>query len=74
MNKRIATNDKVKIIDSTSPYFGKTGIVIAPIAIPTEIIKGNSIPRGSYTSLFFKVKLEDTETPVDFTLSQFEKI
>lgn len=76
MNKpnRLETGDRVKIIDRKSPYFGKTGVVRTLITIPTEIIKADSIPRGQYTMLLFKVKLEDTETPVDFTSSQLEKI
>jgi len=64
MNKRIHTNDKVKIIDSTSPYFGKTGTLIEPRRVPVRM-------RLEYHWL---VKLDGTEATELFAFKQLEKI
>ncbi len=76
MNKRIrlATGDKVEIIDRNSPYFGKTGKLIEPRLVPTIMINSNSKPISSKEEYHCKVKLEDTETTVEFTPTQLRKI
>lgn len=75
MDKRIrlATGNKVEIIDRNSPYFGKTGELIEIRTVPIKMINRSSTVISSKEEYYFKVKLEDTETPVEFTLSQLKK-
>lgn len=61
---RLATGNKVKIIDRTSPYFGKTGTLIEPRAVPVRL-------KLEYHWL---VKLDGTETTELFAPQQLEKI
>lgn len=65
MNKRIrmATGDKVEIIDRESPYFGKTGTLIEPTSVPVRM-------KLEYHWL---VKLDGTETTEVFAPNQFRK-
>lgn len=78
MNKRIrlATGDKVRIIYRNSPYFGKIGEVIELRPVCIKMINSNGKPISSKTEYCCKVKLEDvedTETIVEFPLSQPKK-
>ncbi len=72
MNKpnRLATGDKVKIIDRKSQYFNKTGIVKRPIALPTDMISLSSKVISSKVEKLCEVKLDDKETIVTFELKQ----
>lgn len=76
MNKpnRFATGNKVKIKDKKSPYFGKTGIVKRPIAVPIRMINRSSKVISSKVEQFCEVKLDDTGTIVTFKLSQLEPL
>lgn len=76
MNKRIrlAKGDKVEIIDRNSPYFGKTGELIEIQPAPTEMINSSSKVISSKVEYYCKVKLEDTETTVVFTLTQLDPL
>ena len=75
MNRRIrlATGNKVEIIDRNSPYFSKTGEVIEIRTVPIEMINRSSQVISSRKEYYFRVMLEDTETTVEFTLSQLKK-
>ena len=66
MNKkiRLATGNKVEIIDRTSPYFGKTGTLIEPRRVPVRM-------KLEYHWL---VKLDGTDTMEVFAPEQLEKI
>ncbi len=61
---RLATGNKVKIIDGTSQYFGKTGTLIEPRRVPVRM-------KLEYHWL---VKLDGTETTEIFAFKQLEKI
>ena len=76
MNKkiRLATGNKVKIIDGTSPYFGKTGTLIEIRSVPTEMINHSSKTISSKIEYRYVVKLDDTETIEVFALMQLRKI
>ena len=71
---RLATGDKVEIIDSKSPYFGKTGKLIKLQLIRTEMINTNSKTISSKEEYHWAVKLDDIETTEAFTLRQLRKI
>ncbi|MCX6010898.1 MAG: hypothetical protein NT134_01330 [Chloroflexi bacterium] len=62
MNKkiRLAMGNKVKIIDGTSPYFGKTGTLIEPRRVPVRM-------KLEYHWL---VKLDGTDTMEVFAPEQ----
>ena len=72
MNKpnRLATSNKVEIIDRTSQHFGKTGKVIDTRLVPIEILNK---PTSSKVECYVIVELDDTETTETFTLSQLKK-
>jgi len=70
---RLAKGNRVEIIDRTSPYFGKTGKLIEPITVHTEMINRSSKVISSKKEYYWKVKLDDTETTVEFTSSQLRK-
>jgi hypothetical protein len=59
---RFATGDKIEIIDKTSQYFGKTGVVIGTEERPLIILNHKS---GTITIL--KLKLEGINSMVDIT-------
>ena len=61
---RLATGNKVKIIDGTSPYFGKKGTLIEP----------RRVPAGLKLEYQWLVKLDGTETTEIFGFKQLEKI
>ncbi len=61
---RLATGNKVEIIDRTSPYFGKTGTLIEP----------RRVPVGLKLEYHWLVKLDGTETTEIFAPNQFRKI
>ena len=65
MNKliRLATGNKVEIIDRTSPYFGKTGTLIEPRRVPVRM-------KLKYHWL---VKLDGTDTMEIFAPEQLKK-
>ncbi len=72
MNKpnRLATGDKVEIIDRESEYYGKTGEV-KEVGIRTiELIN----TRRKQIIKYAKVTLDDTGTTVEFTLNQLRRI
>ena len=71
---RLATGDKVEIIDRGSPDFRKTGKVIKCVCKPLTMINsgGKSISSGVLT--LCEVKLEDTGTIGEFTVDQLRKI
>ena len=62
--KRLATNNKVEIIDRTSPYFGKTGTLKEPRRVPVRM-------KLEYHWL---VELDGTDTMEVFAPEQLEKI
>lgn len=66
MNKpnRLATCDKVKIIDRKSSYFGKTGILKEP----------RQVPVGLKLKYHWLVKLDGTETTELFSRDQIERL
>jgi len=66
MNKqiRLATGNKVKIIDKASQHFGKSGILIEIRRVPVRM-------KLEYQWL---VKLDGTETTEIFAFKQLEKI
>ena len=72
MNKlnRLATGARVKISDKKSQYFGKTGIVKRPIALPINMIGLSSKVISSKVEKFCEVKFDDKETIVTFELKQ----
>ena len=61
-NIRLAEGDKIEIIDKTSPYFGKTGIV-------ADIVKRNLIMKNdkSGTLIILKLELGGTSSVVEIT-------
>ena len=61
---RLATGNKIKIIDGTSPYFGKTGTLIETRRVPVRM-------RIEHHCL---VKLDGTDTTEVFAPEQLEKI
>ncbi len=61
---RLATGNKVKIVDGTSPYFGKTGTLIEP----------RRVPAGLKLEYQWLVRLDHTETTEIFAFKQLEKI
>jgi hypothetical protein len=61
---RLATNDRVKIIDKKSPYFDKTGILKEPRRVPVRM-------KLEYHWL---VKLDSTDKTELFTPEQLLKI
>ncbi len=65
MNRRgrLATNNKVKIIDKASPYFGRNGILIEP----------KHIPVGLKLEYHWLVKIGDIETTELFAPKQLRK-
>ena len=69
MDKRLATSDPVKIIDSKSPDFGKTGKVMTIKSVPVIMLKGE--PQKEEIRIL--VKLDDTDKPVWFLSHQFKK-
>ena len=76
MNKRsrLATGDKVEIIDGNSPHFGKTGVFMGSIS-GRMIVDPSSKPiKTKPSDPHWKVKLDDTGTIETFTVDQFRKI
>jgi hypothetical protein len=61
---RLATGNKVKIIDRESPHFGKTGTLIEP----------RQVPDGLRLVYKWLVKLDGTETTEIFAFERLEKI
>ena len=66
MNKpiRLATGNKVKIIDRTSPHFGETGTLVEPRRVPVEM-------KLEYHWL---VKIDGTGGTELFAPKQLEKV
>ena len=62
--KRIATNNKVKVIDRDSPHFGHTGVVRGWVSKPVRM-------RSRY---HLKVELDGTNTEEVFLPEHLEKI
>ena len=61
---RLATGDKIEVIDSASPYFGKIGEVRDIVEEPLSI-SGNAERReGKIVKVY--VELEGVNTLVDF--------
>ena len=71
---RLATGDKVEIIDINSQYYGKIGELIYISSAPMEMINRSSKVINSKVEYYFEVKLVDTETTVRFSPSQLRKI
>lgn len=72
MNKpnRLATNNRVEVIDRESEYYGKTGKV-KEVGIRTiELIN----TRRKQIIKYAKVTLDDTGNLVEFTLNQLKRI
>jgi hypothetical protein len=76
MNRRsrLATHDKVEIVDKSSRRFGKTGELIAGATIHTTMISFGSKPVGSKETVYCLVKLEGKKTPVRFNPNQLRRI
>ena len=70
MNKRIHKGDKVEIIDSESPYFGKTGTVMEAASVPEQMINRSSKVISSREIIRVVVKLDDTGTTEIFNSKQ----
>ncbi len=74
MNKRIHTSDKFEVIDRKSPYFGKTVIFIEPRPQHIEMINRSGKAISSKEEYHYIFKLENTESTVEFTLTQLRQI
>ncbi len=68
---RLKPSDKVEVIDSTSPDFGKIGEVIH-IWSERETMINN--PKGSEVKVYCQVKLEGSGMMTKFGPSQLKKI
>ena len=64
MVKRIHTDNKVKVIDRGSPYFGDTGIVVGTVSKPVGMRLRNHL----------QVRLDSTNTVEVFLPEQLEVI
>jgi len=62
--KRLATGNKVRVIDKASQHFGKTGILIEPRRVPVRMRLENH----------WLVKLDGTDTMEIFDPKKLEKI
>jgi hypothetical protein len=71
---RLKPNDKVEIIDSSSPDFSKTGEVIHIWSRPTTMISSGSKPIRSGSKICCQVKLDDAGTMTEFYVGQIRKI
>lgn len=70
MDKRIAKNTQVEIIDSESPYFGKTGEVMTIMPVLVKMLR-----EGTQKEEFrIQVKLDDTGEFAWFLGHQLEKV
>ena len=55
---RLATNDNVEIVDKSSPYYGKTGIIVDIKSIPIEMINFKGKQLSSKEETFIIVKMD----------------
>ncbi len=72
MDKEVSmsTDDRVEIIDSKSPYIGKTGTVVNVKTIPMSLFS-KGIPKMQTRLL---VKLDNTGDKETFILRQVKKV
>jgi hypothetical protein len=61
---RLATGDKIEVIDSLSPYFGKIGEVRDIVEEPLSILENAERREGKIVKVY--VELAGVNTLVDF--------
>ena len=63
MKNRLHTNDKVEVIDETSPLFGKTGVIVN-----SACKQGRNLTTGLlFEEIDLDVRMDDTSTIETFT-------
>lgn len=71
---RMKEGDTVEITDRASPYFGKTGRLMKIVRVHITMIDSASRPTSQREEYRCEVKLEDTETTEQLSLSQITRI
>lgn len=71
---RLATNNKVEVIDKESEYFGKIGRVIDANVRPVTMINSNGKTTGTGKEVNILVRFEEKEVEMKFAPNQLKKI
>jgi hypothetical protein len=71
---RLQTNDRVKVTNSESDYFGRTGVVVDIAVVPVRMIKGGGKPISSSEETRILVRLDGLKAKENFAPHQLKKL